>query len=266
MNIYMHDRLFGVNQEQPWVDQRNGTSFVEKAGSAAFDQFVISGIPIVGPFVAMFGRRFGLFGKGKETHDSRAAGAAHLDPKADLEQLNQRFLQTIEQWKEHAKGLKDPTKRAEAIARLNQIEAAWKLGVKTLEGVKSQPEKYEYAFSQLFGQSGSLENGKMGDTFALILSGETDMLDQLMGVDGFLGMGDGLDSGQWTEIQDAYKELIGDLKQSLDIKTKEPGDELFDQTQKLIEDHLAERKNRKPKKAADVGRDERADPSVGGRA
>jgi hypothetical protein len=103
----------------------------------------------------------------------------------------------------------------------------------------------------------------MGDTFALILSGDVSMLEQLMGTDGYLGMGDGLDGGQWKEIQDAYKELIGELKQSLDIKAKEPGDELFDEHQRLLREHLAEgdarKKDKREKKAGELGREEGAD-------
>jgi len=250
---------------QPWSaeNSRNAIPVEQQIGEAAFDQFVISAIPVVGPILAMFGKNLGLFGKGKtkETHHSRAAGGALLDPKAGPKKLNDLFLQALQEWRSYAEAQKDPVKKTAALDRLNQIEGAWKLGIKTLEGVEGDQEKYAYAFSQLFGQAGSLEKGKMGDVFALILSRDVTTFEQLMGQDGYLGMGDGLDFGEWKEIQDAYRELLGELKQSLDIKAKEPGDELFDQHQELIAKHLKEDREQRAATAAEVGRDENADLS-----
>lgn len=140
-----------------------------------------------------------------------------------------------------------PDEHAKAKQRLTEIDSFMKLVGRYM---KANPELAELMLATALPITSDMEDGTMGDVIALIMSGDTSKLKNLMGYDGgFFGNGDGLDDGEWSTIKDKFMKSIGEFKQTFDLKLPTHADEIFDAHQEEVAAYWRARLGGAPEKA-----------------
>ncbi|MBK8012844.1 MAG: hypothetical protein IPK13_15980 [Deltaproteobacteria bacterium] len=173
----------------------------------------------------------------RETDEARAIGSQWLSGDKTPDEIRERLDECMQKWTAAADQIENPEERQAALQRLDEIRASLEMSLELIESPSTESTA-KYAFSRLMsgGTSNNMEEGSIGNVFAVLLSGDTSLMPQLMGDDGFLGFSDGLDDDEWSEIQDRFFETVKELRQAFDLKPLSNGDRLFNATQQAILD------------------------------